>query len=74
MMFGQKNVVIDNCLVVDTLPNSLFKVKTPYGCIICTDASGKPHQSFISILPGDIVTVEVSPYDESRGRITQRKK
>ena len=78
MIFKPKNKIVEfeNCLVMEALPNSLFKVKLPNGHIITAHErnSGKVGLKFITILPGDIVTVEVSPYDTSRGSITRRKK
>ncbi|MBQ8415057.1 MAG: translation initiation factor IF-1 [Clostridia bacterium] len=67
-------IEFENCLVVEALPNAFFKVKLPNGHIITARLSGKLHQNFIRILVGDTVTVEVSPYDISKGRITWRKK
>ena len=78
MIFKPKNNIIEfeNCLVKEALPNSLFKVKLPNGRIITAHEqnSGRIGPKFITILPGDKVTVEVSPYDDSRGIITKRKK
>ena len=61
-------------VVVEALPNATFKVKLPNGMIVTAHISGKLRQNFIRILPGDKVTVEVSPYDLTRGRITWRSK
>ena len=61
-------------LVVDALPNTNFKVKLENGHIILAHISGKLRMNYIRILPGDKVTVELSPYDLTRGRITWRKK
>jgi translation initiation factor IF-1 len=58
--------------VVETLPNARFKVELDNGHQILAHVSGKMRKFFIRILPGDKVTVEVSPYDLSRGRITYR--
>ena len=78
MIFNSKNRIIEfeNCVVVDALPNSLFKVKLPDGRIIVAKKrdSGRLDSKFILILPGDKVSVEISPYDASRGVITNRKK
>lgn len=61
-------------LVTDALPNAYFKVKLENGHEIMAHISGKLRQHYIKILPGDKVTVELSPYDLSRGRITWRAK
>ena len=61
-------------VVVDALPNTNFKVKLENGHIILAHISGKLRMNYIRILPGDKVTVELSPYDLTRGRITWRKK
>jgi translation initiation factor IF-1 len=60
--------------VVETLPNAMFKVKLENGQIVLAYVSGKMRMHFIKILPGDKVTVELSPYDLTRGRITYRFK
>lgn len=59
--------------VTDALPNSVFKVTLDNGHQIIAHVSGKIRMNFIYILPGDKVTVELSPYDLTRGRITYRK-
>ena len=60
--------------VVDVLPNTMFKVELPNGKVILTHISGKLRMNYIRILPGDMVKVEMSPYDLTRGRITWRSK
>ena len=60
--------------VVEALPNAMFRVELPNGHQIMAHISGKMRQNFIRIYPGDKVTVELSPYDLSRGRITWRSK
>ena len=60
--------------VVETLPNTTFKVELENGHQILATISGKLRMNFIRILPGDRVKVELSPYDLSRGRITWRDK
>lgn len=60
--------------VVEALPNAMFQVKLANGHIILAHISGKLRMNFIRILPGDKVTVEMSPYDLTRGRITWRSK
>ncbi|HDM7627881.1 TPA: translation initiation factor IF-1, partial [Staphylococcus aureus] len=58
--------------VLDTLPNAMFKVELENGHEILAHVSGKIRMNYIRILPGDKVTVEMSPYDLTRGRITYR--
>ena len=60
--------------VIDSLPNATFKVKLGEGHEVLAHLSGKMRKHFIRILPGDKVTVELSPYDLTRGRITYRYK
>ncbi len=60
--------------VLDTLPNATFKVELENGHEILAHVSGKIRMNYIRILPGDKVTVEMSPYDLTRGRITYRYK
>ena len=60
--------------VLDTLPNAMFKVELENGHEILAHVSGKIRMNYIRTLPGDKVTVEMSPYDLSRGRITYRYK
>ena len=58
--------------VVDTLPNAMFKVELENGATILAHVSGKIRMHYIRILPGDRVTVELSPYDLTKGRNTYR--
>ena len=60
--------------VVEPLPNAMFRVKLDNGHIVLAHISGKMRKFYIRILPGDRVTVELSPYDLTRGRITYREK
>jgi translation initiation factor IF-1 len=60
--------------VLETLPNAMFRVELENGHKVLAHISGKMRMHFIKILPGDTVTVELSPYDLSRGRITYRAK
>ncbi len=60
--------------VLESLPNATFKVKLENGHVILAHISGKLRMNYIRILPGDKVTVEMSTYDLSRGRITWRGK
>lgn len=60
--------------VVEKLPNTMFQVELENGHRVLAHISGKLRQNFIRILPGDKVTVQMSPYDLTRGRITWRSK
>ncbi len=60
--------------VLETLPNAMFRVELDNGHKVLAHVSGKMRMHFIKILPGDKVTMELSPYDLSRGRITYRSK
>ncbi len=60
--------------VVEALPNATFKVELQNGHVISAHISGKLRMNYIRILPGDKVTVEMSPYDLTKGRITWRSK
>lgn len=60
--------------VIEPLPNAMFKVELENGHQVLAHVSGKIRMHFIRILPGDKVTVELSPYDLTRGRITYRYK
>jgi len=60
--------------VVEPLPNAMFRVELENGHIVLAHISGKMRMHFIRILPGDKVTIELSPYDLSRGRIIYRYK
>ncbi|HHE46996.1 MAG TPA: translation initiation factor IF-1 [Bacteroidetes bacterium] len=61
-------------VVLETLPNATFQVKLDQGHVVLAHISGRMRMNYIKILPGDRVTVELSPYDLSRGRITYRYK
>jgi translation initiation factor IF-1 len=61
-------------VVDEALPNAMFRVQADNGLSVLATISGRMRQYYIKILPGDRVTVEVSPYDPSRGRITYRHK
>ncbi|GAB6932381.1 MAG TPA: translation initiation factor IF-1 [Calditerricola sp.] len=60
--------------VIEPLPNAMFRVELDNGHKVLAHVSGKIRMNFIRILPGDRVTVELSPYDLTRGRITYRYK
>jgi translation initiation factor IF-1 len=72
-MAKEQSVKVDG-VIRDTLPNATFKVELEGGHKVLAHVSGKMRMHFIKILPGDKVTVELSPYDLSRGRIIYRYK
>lgn len=61
-------------VVIETLPNTMFRVQLENGHIITAHISGKMRKNYIRILTGDKVTVEMTPYDLNKGRITFREK
>ena len=71
---SKKDVIELEGTILDALPNAMFKVKLENDHEIIAHISGKLRMDFIRILPGDKVTVELSPYDLTKGRITWRKK
>ena len=71
---GKQDVIEVDGVVEDCLPGTMFKVKLPNGHTVLAHVSGKIRVNYIRILPGDRVTVEISPYDLTRGRITFRHK
>ena len=71
---AKDDVLEVEAVVIETLPNAMFKVKLSNGVVILATVSGKIRMNYIRILPGDRVTVEISPYDLTRGRITFRFK
>jgi translation initiation factor IF-1 len=71
---AKKDVIELEGTVVEALPNAMFKVKLENEHIVLAHISGKLRMNFIRILPGDKVTIEMSPYDLTRGRIIWRKK
>ena len=72
-MAKQKGITVEG-VVTEALPNAMFRVELDNGHKVLAHISGKMRMHYIKILPGDRVTVEVSPYDWSRGRITYRYK
>ena len=68
------DVIEVESVVVEALPNAMFKVKLENEHIVLAHVSGKMRMNFIRILPGDRVTLELTPYDLNRGRITYRFK
>ena len=75
-MAKEQPITIDG-VITETLPNAMFRVDVEVGGnkhTVLAHVSGKMRMHFIKILPGDVVTLEVSPYDLNRGRIVYRKK
>jgi translation initiation factor IF-1 len=72
-MVKNKEVIELSGTVVETLPGTQFKVELENGHIITAHVAGKMRKHFIRIIPGDSVTVELTPYDLTKGRITYRK-
>ena len=69
---AKKDAIKLQAKVVEALPNAMFRVELENGHEILAHVSGKMRMHFIRILPGDTVTVEMSPYDLNRGRIVLR--
>ena len=73
-MKRKEEVVVVEGIVRETLPNAMFRVEIEGGHIVLGHVSGKMRMNYIRILPGDRVTLELSPYDLTRGRIVLRHK
>ena len=71
---AKEDVIEFEGTVLEALPNAMFKVELPNGHKVLAHISGKLRMNFIKILPGDKVTIELSPYDLTKGRITWRAK
>ncbi len=71
---GKEETIQVEGKVLEPLPNAMFKVELDNGHVVLAHISGKMRMHFIKILPGDRVTLELSPYDLTRGRITYRYK
>ena len=71
---SKEDVIEIEGIVVEKLPNAMFKVELENGHEVLAHISGKLRKNFIRILPGDKVTMEMSPYDLTKGRITWRDK
>ena len=69
-----KDVIAVDGVVKELLPNTMFRVELESGHFVLAHISGKMRLHFIRILPGDTVTMEMSPYDLTKGRIVYRKK
>lgn len=73
-MCPKEEAIVVEGKVSETLPNAMFRVELANGHKVLAHISGKMRMHFIRILPGDSVTLELSPYDLSRGRIVRREK
>ena len=71
---SKEDVIEVEGTVVEALPNAMFQVELENGHVVLAHVSGKMRMNFIRILPGDKVTMELTPYDLNRGRITYRYK
>lgn len=71
-MSDTKEVIELSGTVLETLPNAMFKVELENGHVILAHISGKMRMHYIRILPGDKVTIQMTPYDLTKGRITYR--
>lgn len=71
---SKQDVIEVEGTILESLPNAMFQVKLENGHVILAHISGKIRMNFIKILPGDRVTVGLTPYDLNRGRITYRFK
>lgn len=73
-MKQKEDIVSVEGVVLETLPNAVFKIKIEGGHTVLGHVSGKMRMNYIRILPGDKVVVELSPYDLTKGRIVRRYK
>ncbi|MBP3400327.1 MAG: translation initiation factor IF-1 [Selenomonadales bacterium] len=71
---SKQDVIEVEGTVLEALPNAMFQVELENGHVVLAHVSGKIRMNFIRILPGDKVTIELTPYDLKRGRITYRFK
>lgn len=71
---AKEDVIELNGTVIDTLPNTMFRVELENGHVVTAHISGKMRKHYIRILTGDKVMVEMTPYDLNKGRITYRAK
>ena len=72
VLMAKKDSIRLQAKVIEALPNAMFRVELENGHKVLAHVSGKMRMNFIRILPGDLVTVEMSPYDLNRGRIVLR--
>ena len=70
---SKEESIITEGVVADVLPGTMFRVRLPNGHLVLAHISGKMRKNFIRIVPGDKVSVEISPYDLSKARITFRE-
>jgi translation initiation factor IF-1 len=70
---AKDDVIVSQGVVTDVLPGTMFRVKLPNDHVVLAHISGKMRKNFIRIVPGDAVTVELSPYDLTKARITFRE-
>jgi translation initiation factor IF-1 len=70
---AKDDVIVSQGVVIDVLPGTMFRVKLPNDHVVLAHISGKMRKNFIRIVPGDAVTVELSPYDLTKARITFRE-
>lgn len=73
-LMAKEDVIELNGTVIDTLPNTMFRVELENGHVVTAHISGKMRKHYIRILTGDSVMVEMTPYDLNKGRITYRAK
>ncbi len=73
-MSPKEEAIVMEGEITENLPNAMFRVKLDNGHMVLAHVSGKMRMYYIRIVPGDRVTVELSPYDLERGRITKREK
>lgn len=73
-MSPKEEAIVADGEIIETLPNAMFRVKLENGHVVLAHVSGKMRMYYIRIVPGDKVTVEMSPYDLDRGRIIKREK
>lgn len=71
---SKKDAIEQEGVVLESLPNAMFKVELENGHVIMAHIAGKMRMNYIRILPGDKVKLEMSPYDLTKGRITYRYK
>lgn len=72
MASSKKDVIEFSGVITETLPSAMFKVELENGHIIIAHVAGRMRKHYIKIVPGDTVTVELTPYDLTKGRITYR--
>ncbi len=70
---AKEDAIITEGVVVDVLPGTMFRLKLPNGHMVLAHISGKMRKNFIRIVPGDRVSVEISPYDLTKARIIFRE-